>query len=72
MSNCILTIGSATQTIKATNLLNSYSIPATTVKVGSKNAVGGCVYGIEYNCLQKSNVKRILEGAEIKFEAFKE
>lgn len=69
MANCILTIGSVTQSMKAVNALNAYSIPVQTVKLSSANGRSGCIYGIEFNCGYDSNIKRILNSQKIRYEA---
>ena len=71
MSNCILTIGSATQAMKAVRTLNSYSIPSNTVKLSTSNSKTGCLYGIEIRCGHLNNVKRILSQEKIRFEEYK-
>ncbi len=69
MSNCILTIGSVTQSMKAVSVLNAYSIPVKTVKLSSANGRSGCVYGIEFNCGYDSNIRKILETQRIRYGA---
>lgn len=71
MSNCVLTIGSATQAMKAIRALNAYSIPATTIKLSTSNSKTGCIYGIEFGCRNVNNVKRILSAEKIRFEEYR-
>lgn len=68
MATCIFTIGSVTQSMKAKRILAEYSIPVNTTKLSTSRDKRGCVYGIEFNCSQKSNVDRILSGSGISFE----
>lgn len=71
MSNCILTIGSATQVMKAVRALNAYSIPSNAIKLSTSNSKKGCIYGIEFRCGHLNNVKRILLLEKISFEEYK-
>lgn len=72
MANCILTTGSVTQAMKARRILAEYSIPANTTKISTSQNKRGCVYGIEFNCTQMTNIRRILGNAGISFEEYAE
>lgn len=69
MTNCIITIGSVTQSMRAVSELNAYSIPVKTVKLSSGEK-GGCIYGLEYNCGYEKNVKKILDSKRIKYGTY--
>ena len=72
MTNCIFTIGSVTQSMKAIRLLSANSIPAKSIKLSNSNSRSGCVYGIEFNCRYSENIKRFLSAANIRFEEYKQ
>lgn len=71
MSICKVIIGSATQAMKASRLLNSFSIPAVNIKVSSSKVGNGCSFGIEFDCMHLNNVKQILAKEKISFEEYK-
>ena len=72
MSKCIFTTGSVTYSLKANRILAENSIPCSTTKISARNNNRGCIYGIEFACSQKANVIRLLSGAGIDFEEYKE
>lgn len=72
MATCIFSIGSVTQSMKARRILAEYSVPVNTTKLSTNRDKKGCVYGIEFNCSQKSNISRILSGSGIPFEDYNE
>ena len=71
MSICKLIIGSATQAIKASRLLTSFSIPAATIKISSSKVGNGCSFGTEFDCIYLVNAKKILAKEKIPFEEYK-
>lgn len=66
MSDCTAVIGSMTTALKAQKALLRASIRSTVVKLDSSVTHKGCAYGIEFDCLQASNVKYTLSNAGIK------
>ena len=70
MTNCIFTIGSVTQSMKATKILQANSIPVSSIKLSNSNARIGCVYGIEFNCRYTDNIRRFLSAANVRYEEY--
>ena len=66
MFNCIFTLGSVTQVMKAKHLLSAYSLPVFATKVSTEKQ--GCVHGIEFAYTYKNNIANILQKNGIKFE----
>lgn len=71
MANCIFTMGSITQSLKAKRILAEHSIPVSTTKLSSNHDKKGCVHGIEFNCSQQNNITRILSANGIGFEEYR-
>lgn len=70
MSVCTAVIGSMTTALKARKALLRASIRSTVVKLDSSVTRKGCAYGIEFDCIQTSNVKYTLDSAGIKVSRY--
>lgn len=70
MSRCIAGLGSVTQAMKAQSILSHEALPTKIIKLDSSISKRGCAYGLEYACLYRKNVTKILDSAGIKFEEF--
>ena len=58
-------VGSVTLAMRAQQALAQAAIPATVVKLEASSSRRGCVYGVQFSCLQEYNVKKVLEVARI-------
>ncbi|MBE6693252.1 MAG: DUF3343 domain-containing protein [Ruminococcaceae bacterium] len=67
---CTAVIGSMTNAMKAQNILASSAVFATVIKVSSIDTDSGCAYGVTFHCSQKSTVRTVLSGANIKVRKF--
>lgn len=70
MSNCIYTIGSVTQANQAKRILGENSIFVKITKITDSRRKG-CIHGIEFNCVNKLAINRILLRAGINFEEYR-
>ena len=59
---------SMTNAMKAQRALAKHAIRANVKKIGGSLSKSGCVYGIEFECIQMMRVRSILEeyGIEVK------
>ena len=69
-NKCGVTLGSVTAATHAQRVLASAAIYSEVVKLDNDRGGKGCVYGVEFPCLQKGNVKAILGNAGIRFRNF--
>ena len=65
MRDCTAAVGSVTLAMRAQQALAQAAIPATVVKLEASSSRRGCVYGVQFSCLQEYNVKKVLEAARI-------
>lgn len=63
--NCLVVIGSLTQTMKAQSALSNAAIFSRVEKADSSTARRGCAYALSYPCSQEANVRAVLRGAGI-------
>ena len=70
MSDCTAVIGSMTTALKAQKALLRASIRSTVVKLDSSITSKGCAYGIEFDCVQSSNVRYVLDTSGIKVSRY--
>ncbi len=70
MSDCTAVIGSMTTALKAQKALLRASIRSTVVKLDSSVTRKGCAYGVEFDCVQTSNVQYTLDTAGIKVSRY--
>lgn len=66
MNDCTAVIGSMTTSMRAQRALLKASIRSTVVKLDSSVTRRGCAYGLEFDCIQASNVQHVLSTAGIK------
>lgn len=71
-ASCTAILGSVTQAMRAQRALASAAILSEVRKVDAVSGRRGCAYGIEYSCLQRGNVKAVLEGAGIRVRLYRE
>ena len=64
--NCLIVIGSLTQTMKAQNALSNAAIFSRVEKADSATARHGCAYALSYPCSQEANVRAVLKNAGIR------
>ena len=62
---CTAVIGSMTQAMKAQALLAEASVRASITKISSSKNQSGCVYGLDFPCMQKPNVQQVLAAGGI-------
>lgn len=61
MSNCLITLKSATFAMKAKKILSESSILSSTVKLDSEYTGKGCTHGIRIDCRHKTRVELLLK-----------
>ena len=67
---CLAVIGSMTQAMRAQKILANAAIRAEIIKADASLTKRGCVYALEYSCVQNQNVKTILEGAGVRVRSY--
>ena len=67
---CTAVIGSMTQALKAQALLADASVRTSVTKLSSTKHQTGCVYGLDFPCLQKPNVTRVLSDGGISVRGY--
>lgn len=72
LRDCFAELGSVTYAMKAQQALSTAAIPCTVIKRESTSSRRGCTYGISFSCLQKNNVKLVLERARISVKRWDE
>ena len=65
-ASCTAVLGSMTQAMRAQRVLAGAAILSEVLKVDSNALRRGCAFGVEYSCLQRNNVKAVLENAGIR------
>lgn len=65
MRGCSAALGSVTQAMKAQKALAAAAIPSTVIKWEASSRLRGCMYGVQYSCVQERNVKSVLTSAHI-------
>ena len=63
--DCFAELGSVTYAMKAQQALSAAAIPSAVIKQESSSSRRGCTYGIGFSCLQKNNVRFVLDAAKI-------
>ena len=63
-NDCWAAIGSMTQAMKAQKALANAAIPSTIIKSDS-SLRRGCIYGVEFPCIQRKNAETVLSSADI-------
>jgi len=64
--NCLVVIGSLTQTMKAQGALSNAAIFSRVEKADSSTARRGCAYALSYPCSQEANVRAVLRNSGIR------
>lgn len=72
LRDCFVELGSVTYAMKAQQALSGAAIPCTVIKRESASSRRGCTYGIGFSCVQKNNVKTVLERARISVKQWDE
>ncbi len=67
MYNCLITLRSATYSMKAQKILTDAAIPSKTVKLDSEYSGKGCTHGIRIDCRYKRSAERLLRENGIAF-----
>lgn len=62
---CTATFESMTLATKAQHALTRAAIRAEVIKLDSSQSGHGCSWGVEFSCVQESNVRAILGNARI-------
>lgn len=70
MKDCTAIVSSMTSALKAQKALILASIRTTVVKLDSSVTRKGCAYGLEFDCVQQSNVRSVLESSGIKVSRY--
>ena len=68
MEQCVLTIGTVTQTIRARKLLAGLHIASRMIKRTGTAQKSGCAYGLEIQSADLRRATRILQESGIAFE----
>ncbi len=71
MANCLITLRSVTDSMKAKRLLERQGIAAQTVKLDGDYIGRGCTHGIRLDCRHTSQVSRLLTDNNISYSAIK-
>ena len=71
MANCLITLRSVTDSMKAKRLLERQGIAAQTVKLDSDYVGRGCSHGIRLDCRHTAQVSRLLTDNSIPYSAIK-
>ncbi len=61
MSNCLITLKSATFAMKAKKILSENSILSSIVKLDSEYTGKGCSHGIRVDCRHKARAEHLLK-----------
>lgn len=69
---CFAELSSMTYAMKAQQVLSAAAIPCTVIKQESASSRRGCTYGIRFSCLQKNNVRTVLDAARISVKRWNE
>ncbi len=72
MAKCTAVIGSMTNSFKAQKALAAASIHSMVVKLDSAYTNKGCAYGLEYDCIQNANIRKIFSSYGIKVSRYVE
>ena len=64
--NCLIVIGSLTQTMKAQSALSNSAIFSRVEKADSATTRRGCAYALSYPCSHDANVRTVLRNAGIR------
>ena len=67
---CSADIGSVTEAMKAQRVLATAAIPSEIIKNDRNPRGRGCIFGIEFSCSQKNNVRAVLDAARIRPKAW--
>ena len=70
MNKYTAVIGSMTVALKAQKILLKASINSSVVKIKSSATGNGCSYGLEFDSIQYSNIRHILETSNIKVSRY--
>ena len=70
MKMCTATLNSLTYAMKAQNTLSDSRIPTKIVKLDSSMTRHGCAYGIEFECNDLKDIRRILAAAHIPVKSY--
>jgi hypothetical protein len=59
-----------TLAMRAQTLLAEAAIRSAVVKISSAKGTGGCAYGVDFPCTQRSNVVTVLQAAGIRVREY--
>ena len=65
---CFFELGSVSASMSAQRALAAAAIPSEVIKHEGISRSRGCVYGIEFSCVQANNVRAVLGAANIKIK----
>ena len=65
-NECVATLGSVSQALRAQKLLRSAGVRSEVVTADAAAQRRGCAYALSFPCYQRQNVRRVLDGAGIR------